>query len=59
MIFNSFGFPDGSVVKYLPVKIGDTGLILGREDSLGMEVATTPVFFPGTVHGIAKESDTI
>ena len=62
------GFPGGSVLKNLPAKAGDAGLIAGLEDSLEKEMATTPVFLPGkshgqkslaaTVHGLAKESNT-
>ena len=33
------GFPGGSVVKNLRASAGDTGSILGQEDSLEKEVA--------------------
>ena len=37
--FINMGFPGGSVVKNLRASAGDTGSILGREDSLEKEVA--------------------
>ena len=39
------------MVKNLPAKLGDTGLITGLEESLEKEMATTPVFLPGKSHG--------
>ena len=33
-------FPGGSVVKNLPVNVGDEGLIPGPEDPLEKEIAT-------------------
>jgi len=30
--------------------MGDKGLISVKEDPLGKEVATTPIFFPGKFH---------
>ena len=56
------------MVKKLPAKAGDAGLIAGLEDSLEKEMSTTPVFLVGnptdrrawwaTVYGLAKESNT-
>ena len=37
-----WGFPGGSVVKNLPAKTGDMGLILGWEDPLEWEMETHP-----------------
>ena len=64
------GFPDGTVVKNLPANVGDMGSIprLGRfpgegngnplEDScLGNPMNRGA--WRATVHGVAKESDTI
>ena len=46
------GFPDGSVVKNLPVKVGDMGLIRGWEDTLEKEMATHfTVLLPAKSHG--------
>ena len=62
------GFPGGSVVKNLPAKVGDAGLILGsgrspgegngnpfRCSCLGNPMARRAWW--ATVHGVAEESD--
>ena len=36
----AWGFPGGSVVKNLPAKAGDSGLIMCQEDPLEEEMAT-------------------
>ena len=64
------GFPCGSVIKNLPVSVGEAGLILGGENPLGKEMATHSSILaweiPWTEEparlqsmGIAKESDTM
>jgi len=46
------GFPGGSVVKNLPAKTGDTGLIPGSGRSPGEEeMATHSSILPGKFHG--------
>jgi len=61
------GFPGGSVVKNLPAKAGDAGLVPGSGRS-PVEGNDNPVQYPclgnpmdrgtwwATVHGVAKES---
>ena len=44
-------FPGGSVVKNLPAKTGDTGLIPGSGRSPGEEMATHSSILPGKFHG--------
>ena len=44
-------FPGGSDGKASAYNVGDPGSILGWEDSLEKEMATTPVFLPGESHG--------
>ena len=43
------GFPDGSVVRYLPANAGDAGLIPGPGRSPGED--PTSVCLPGESHG--------
>jgi len=43
--------PGGSVVKNLPAKAGDVGLILGSGKSLEEEMATQSSILPGESHG--------
>ena len=62
------GFQGGSVVKNLPAKAGDAGLIMGQEDPLRRKWQPTPGFLPEKSHGQGnvvgysprglKESDT-
>ena len=69
LYYDLWGFPGGSVVKNLPVNVGDAGLIpgLGRSPGEGngnplqysclgnpMDRGTWQV----TVHGVTKEVDT-
>ena len=39
-VINSLGFSGNTVIKNLPIKAGDTGLIPGQEDPLEEEMAT-------------------
>ena len=39
------------MVNNLPANSGEMALILGQEDPLEKEMATTPVFLPGKSHG--------
>ena len=62
------GFPGGSVLKNPPAKQETWVRSLGWEDPLEEEMAPTPVFLPGKLHGHrslvgcspwgCKESDT-
>ena len=45
------GFQGDSVVKNLPAKAGDAGLIMGQEDPLRRKWQPTPGFLPGKFHG--------
>ena len=62
--------PSGSALKYLPVNVGDTGLIPGSGRPPGegngnplqycsLENPMDSGAWWGTVHGVTKESDTI
>ena len=45
------GFPGGSVVKNLPAKVGDAGLIPGLGRSLEMEMAAHSSILAWKIHG--------
>ena len=45
------GFPDGSDGKESACNTGNPGSVLGQEDTLEKEMATTPVFMPEKSHG--------
>ena len=54
IIFTILGFPDGSVVKNLPVNAGDAGLIPGLTQvkiPWRRKWQPTPVFLLGKFHG--------
>ena len=62
-------FPGGSALKYLPVNVGDTGLIPGSGRPPGEGNGSPLQYYClenpmdrgawwGTVHGVTKESDT-
>ena len=50
-LHNLAGFPGSSDDKESACNVGDPGSILGWEDPLEKEMATTPVCLPGESHG--------
>ena len=48
---SNMGFPGGSVVKNLPAKVGDAGLIPGLGRSLEMEMAAHSSILAWKIHG--------
>ena len=47
---SNMGFPGGSVVKNLPAKVGDAGLIPGLGRSLEMEMAAHSSILAWKIH---------
>ena len=45
------------MVKNLPAKAGDAGLIMGQEDPLRRKWQPTPVFLPEKSHGQGRVVD--
>ena len=50
-ILTRMSFPSSSEGKESVCNVRDLDLILGQEDPLEKEIATTPVFFPEEFHG--------
>ena len=50
-ILTRMRFPSGSECKESVCKVRDVALILGHEDPLEKEIATTPLFFPEEFRG--------